>query len=67
MMDAVTLAVVRGSLEQIADEMDLVHQKASFSPIISESFDRANGLYHRANGDVIAQGRTGMAISGMVS
>jgi len=59
-LDPVTLAVVQNGLNHIADEMDLVHQKTSFSPIISESFDRANGLYHRDTGAVIAQGKTGL-------
>ena len=34
-MDPVTLAVVRGALEQIADEMDLHLIHAALSPIIS--------------------------------
>jgi N-methylhydantoinase B len=59
-VDPVTLVVIKNALNAIASEMDLVHQKASFSPIISESFDRANGIYHRDTGDVIAQGETGL-------
>ena len=35
MTDPVTLAVVRGALEQIADEMDLHLIHAAISPIIS--------------------------------
>ena len=44
-MDPVTLAVVRGALEQIADEMDLHLIRAALSPIISETNDCAHGLY----------------------
>ena len=40
--------------------MDLVHEKTSFSPVISEGFDRSNGIYHRDTGEVIAQGEMGL-------
>ena len=43
-IDPVTLAVVRGSLEQIADEMDLHLIHAAISPIISETNDCAHGI-----------------------
>jgi N-methylhydantoinase B len=59
-IDPITLVVVQNSLQHIATEMDLVHQKASFSPIIAESLDRANGIYHRDDGTVIAQGETSL-------
>lgn len=59
-LDPITLAVIHNGLKAIASEMDLVHEKASFSPIIAESFDRANGIYHRDNGEVIAQGDRGL-------
>ena len=52
--DAITLAVVQNGLGQIASEMDLVHQKTSFSPVISEAFDRANGIYDRNDGKIIS-------------
>ena len=61
-LDPVTLAVVQASLNQIASEMDLVHQKTSFSPIISEAFDRSNGIYAKENGQIIAQGELGLPI-----
>jgi len=61
-LDAVTLAVVQNGLNQIASEMDLVHQKTSFSPVISEAFDRSNGIYDRATGRIIAQGELGLPI-----
>jgi N-methylhydantoinase B len=59
-IDPITLAVVQASLKNIANEMDLAHEKASFSPVISEALDRANGIYDRSNGGVIAQGDTGL-------
>ena len=59
-IDPVTLVVIQSALQHIASEMDLVHEKASFSPIISESLDRANGIYHRLTGEVIAQGQTSL-------
>ena len=62
MPDAITLAVVQNGLGQIASEMDLVHQKTSFSPVISEAFDRANGIYDRHDGKIIAQGELGLPI-----
>jgi N-methylhydantoinase B len=62
MMDAVTLAVVRGSLEQIADEMDLHLIHAAISPIISETNDCANGIFHPVTGETIAQGRYGLPV-----
>ena len=61
-LDAVTLAVIQNGLGQIASEMDLVHQKTSFSPVISEAFDRANGIYDRHDGKIIAQGELGLPI-----
>ena len=61
-MDAVTLAVVRGSLEQIADEMDLHLIHAAMSPIISETNDCANGIFHPTTGETIAQGRYGLPV-----
>ena len=61
-MDPVTLAVVRGSLEQIADEMDLQLIHAAISPIISETNDCANGIFHPQTGETIAQGRYGLPV-----
>jgi N-methylhydantoinase A/oxoprolinase/acetone carboxylase beta subunit/N-methylhydantoinase B/oxoprolinase/acetone carboxylase alpha subunit len=61
-LDPVTLAVVQSSLNQIASEMDLVHQKTSFSPIIAESYDRSNGIYAKDDGQIIAQGELGLPI-----
>ena len=59
-IDPITLAVIRGSLEQIADEMDATLERMAFSPVISDGFDRASGIYDRANGEVIIQGPRGL-------
>lgn len=61
-LDPITLAVVKGGLEQIAEEMDLTLKRAAFSPTISEGHDRANGFYDAKTGDVIVQGFTGLPI-----
>ncbi len=61
-IDAVTLTVIRSGLQQICSEMDLVHEKAAFSPIIAEAFDRSNGIYAADTGEVIAQGELGLPI-----
>jgi N-methylhydantoinase B len=61
-MDPVTLAVVRGALEQIADEMDLRLIHAAMSPIISETNDCAHGIFHPETGETIAQGRYGLPV-----
>jgi len=58
--DPVTLAVVRGALEQIGDEMDLHLIRAALSPIISETNDCAHGIYHPSTGETIAQGGLGL-------
>ena len=60
--DPVTLAVIESGLQQVASEMDLVHQRTSFSPVISEGFDRSNGLYDPRTGQIIAQGELGLPI-----
>ena len=59
-VDPVTLAVVRGALEQIADEMDLHLIHAAISPIISETNDCAHGLFKPETGETIAQGGYGL-------
>jgi N-methylhydantoinase B len=61
-IDPVTLTVIEKGLQQVCTEMDLVHEKTSFSPIISEGYDRANGIYHREDGRMIAQGELGLPI-----
>ena len=59
-IDPITLAVIRGSLEQIADEMDATLERMAFSPVISDGFDRAIGIYDKTNGEVIMQGPRGL-------
>lgn len=59
-VDPITLAVIRGSLEQIADEMDATLERMAFSPVISDGFDRASGIYDKTNGEVIMQGPRGL-------
>ena len=61
-LDPVTLAVIENGLNQICSEMDLVHEKTSFSPVISEGFDRSNGIYALEDGQMIAQGALGLPI-----
>jgi hypothetical protein len=46
-LDPVTLAVLKGRLEQIADEMDATLYRSAFNPIIAEARDACHGLYHR--------------------
>jgi len=61
-IDPVTLVVVQNGLQQVASEMDLTFERAAFSPVISEGFDRSDGIYARDNGEVIAQGELGLPI-----
>ena len=52
-MDPVTLAVLRGRLEQIADEMDATLYRSAFNPIIAEAHDACHGLYDALSGDTL--------------
>ena len=61
-IDPITLAVVQNGLVQVCNEMDLAFQRSAFSPVISEAFDRSDGIYHRDTGEVIAQGDLGLPI-----
>jgi N-methylhydantoinase B len=61
-IDAITLSVVRSSLEQICDEMDLHLIRSAMSPIISETNDCAHGIYEASGGETIAQGRLGLPV-----
>ncbi len=58
--DPITLAVVRGTLEQIGDEMDAALERMAFSPVISDGLDRASGIYDARDGAVIVQGPRGL-------
>ncbi|MBV9539029.1 MAG: hydantoinase B/oxoprolinase family protein [Acidisphaera sp.] len=61
-LDPVTLAVLRGRLESIADEMDATLFRAAFNPTIAEAHDACNGLYDAATGATLVQGKSGLPI-----
>lgn len=61
-IDPVTLAVIENGLQQVCNEMDLAFVRAAFSPVISEALDRSDGIYHRATGELIAQGELGLPV-----
>lgn len=61
-IDPITLAVLRGAFEQIAEEMDTVLASSAISPVIADAWDRASGIFHPQSGEVIAQGSTGLPI-----
>jgi len=61
-LDALSLAVIKGALEEVVEEMDRVLERAAFSPVISQARDRASGIYKGSNGDVIVQGESGLPI-----
>lgn len=61
-IDLTTLAVIRGALEQIAGEMDTVLSTTAISPVISDAWDRASGIFHPQTGEVVVQGETGLPI-----
>jgi N-methylhydantoinase B len=62
MIDPVTLAVLKGRLEQIADEMDATLFRAAFNPIIAEAHDASHGLYDAETGATLVQGKSGLPI-----
>lgn len=61
-IDPLTIAVIRGRLEQIADEMDTIFERMAFSPVISDAWDRADGIYSAQDGSMIVQGERGLPI-----
>ncbi len=61
-MDSVTLAVLKGRLEQIADEMDATLFRAAFNPTIAEAHDACHGLYEANTGATLVQGKYGLPI-----
>ena len=61
-LDAVTLAVLKGRLEQIADEMDATLFRTAFNPIIAEARDASHGLYGAETGETLVQGKAGLPI-----
>lgn len=62
MIDPVTLAVINGRLEQIADEMDATLFRSAFNPIIAEAHDASHGLYDAATGATLIQGKSGLPV-----
>ena len=62
MIDPVTVAVLKGRLEQIADEMDATLFRTAFNPIIAEAHDASHGLYDAETGDTLVQGKSGLPI-----
>jgi len=61
-LDPVTLSVIQNGLIQVCNEMDLAFVRAAFSPVISEALDRSDGIYHRDDGALIAQGDLGLPV-----
>ena len=61
-LDPVLLAVLKGRLEQIADEMDATLFRSAFNPIIAEAHDASHGLYHAETGETLVQGKSGLPV-----
>lgn len=61
-LDPVTLAILNGRLEQIADEMDATLYRSAFNPIIAEARDACHGLYDAQTGATLVQGTRGLPI-----
>jgi N-methylhydantoinase B len=61
-LDPVTLAVLKGRLEQIADEMDATLYRSAFNPIIAEAHDACHGIYDAHTGDTMIQGKSGLPV-----
>jgi N-methylhydantoinase B len=61
-IDALTLAVIQAGLQQVCNEMDIAFSRAAFSPVIAEADDRADGIYDRHTGALIAQGEYGLPV-----
>jgi N-methylhydantoinase B len=62
MIEPVTLAVLKGRLEQIADEMDATLFRSAFNPTIAEAHDACHGLYDATTGATLVQGKSGLPI-----
>ena len=61
-LDPITLTVIKSGLQQVCNEMDLAFVRSAFSPVISEALDRSDGIYHKDNGELIAQGELGLPV-----
>jgi N-methylhydantoinase B len=53
---------IQNGLQQVCNEMDLAFCRAAFSPVISETMDRSDGIYHRDSGELVAQGELGLPV-----
>lgn len=62
MIDSITLAVLKGRLEQIADEMDATLFRSAFNPIIAEAHDASHGIYDAITGKTLVQGKSGLPV-----
>ncbi len=62
MLDPVTLAVLKGRLEQIADEMDATLYRSAFNPIIAEAHDACHGIYDAVTCATLVQGKSGLPV-----
>ena len=61
-MDPVKLAIIKGRLEGIADEMDATLFRSAFNPIIAEAHDASHGIYDARTGETLVQGKSGLPI-----
>jgi N-methylhydantoinase B len=61
-VDPVTVAILNGRLEQIADEMDATLFRSAFNPIIAEAHDASHGIYDGITGETLVQGKSGLPI-----
>jgi N-methylhydantoinase B len=61
-IDPITLAVLAGRMEQIADEMDATLFRSAFNPIIAEAHDASHGIYDALTGETLVQGKSGLPI-----
>ena len=61
-IDPVTMAILKGRFEQIADEMDATLFRSAFNPIIAEAHDASHGLYDPGTGETLVQGKSGLPI-----
>lgn len=60
--DLLTLMVIKGGLEQVADEMDATLFRTSLSTVISEGHDASHGIYHPQTGETVVQGKLGLPV-----
>ena len=61
-LDPVTLAVLQGRFEQLADEMDATLFRSAFNPIIAEAHDASHAIHHPITGATLVQGASGLPV-----